>query len=83
VWEPTPEREREGSLPDTGRSQVLGHHLAPNVAGRDPDVVHVDRYKTPMTGCKLVDVGLVWLVALPLGLRRRRELPFQREELGG
>ncbi|KAH8072940.1 hypothetical protein JL720_11029 [Aureococcus anophagefferens] len=50
---------------------VLGHHLSPNVAGEDPDVVHVDRYKARMLPAwlpKWCDVLLVWSVAVPVGL---------------
>ena len=50
---------------------VLGHHLYPNVAGEDPDVIHVDRYKARMLPAwlpKWCDVLLVWSVAVPVGL---------------
>ena len=45
---------------------VLGHHVAPNVEGEDPDVVHARRYMKALTGVgKAFDALLVWLVALP------------------
>ena len=48
---------------------VLGHHVAPNVEGEDPDVVHARRYMKALTGAgKAFDALLVWLVALPAAI---------------
>mmetsp|Transcript_6042 Transcript_6042/g.19683 ORF Transcript_6042/g.19683 Transcript_6042/m.19683 type:complete len:873 (-) Transcript_6042:4985-7603(-) len=47
---------------------VLAHHLQPNVYGEDPDVVHVDRYRSVRRAAVPLYAIMVWLVALPLGL---------------